>query len=342
MLHQTDLFHPHADPDDHWDLACIYALAHAGELDLRGILIDYAPTMRTGPQPGDADLFAVGQMNAITGLAVPVAVGTPQPLASRDDTLPAAPDATLGGANLVLAALRSAPAPVAINIVGSCRDVALAGKRDPALFAEKCAGIYLNAGTGSPHPERAAQYEYNVALNAAAYAAIFDLPCPIYWMPCFEEITPAASRQVMEFGTFYKFRQADILDYLSPQVQNFFLYMLDRSPDFNWLRYLHQPPAAELLAKYGALDRNMWCTGGFLYAVGKTVLADGRIVARAQPGGEPVFSFDPIQVACDAQGVTTWQIGEQSPARYIFHVRDVACYQAAMTQAMKTLLQGLP
>jgi hypothetical protein len=29
-LHQTDLFRPHADPDDHWDLACVYALAAHG------------------------------------------------------------------------------------------------------------------------------------------------------------------------------------------------------------------------------------------------------------------------------------------------------------------------
>ena len=26
VLHTTDLFRPHMDPDDHWDLACIYAL----------------------------------------------------------------------------------------------------------------------------------------------------------------------------------------------------------------------------------------------------------------------------------------------------------------------------
>jgi len=30
MLHVTDLFRPHIDPDDHWDLACVYALACRG------------------------------------------------------------------------------------------------------------------------------------------------------------------------------------------------------------------------------------------------------------------------------------------------------------------------
>lgn len=340
MLHQTDLFHPHADPDDHWDLACIYALAYGGEIELKGILIDFAPEMREGP--GDPDMFAVCQMNAITGLTVPAAVGTAKPMSARDDTQADAPEAALAGANLVLNTLRDARDPVIINIVGSCRDVALAGKRAPALFSEKCAGIYLNAGTGSPIRERAAHYEYNVSLNASAYAAIFDLPCPIYWMPCFEEMTAAEERRVMEFGTFYKFRQDAILPYLSPQVENYFLYMLDRSPDFHWLRYLHRPVTPELLAEYGALYRNMWCTGGFLHAVGKTVQADGNIVALGQAAANPVFSFDPIQVTCDDRGVTTWQMGEQAPPRFIFHVRDMDRYEPAMTQAMKTLLSSLP
>ena len=34
-LHVTDLFRPHNDPDDHWDLATQYALACQGRVDLR-------------------------------------------------------------------------------------------------------------------------------------------------------------------------------------------------------------------------------------------------------------------------------------------------------------------
>ena len=31
VIHVTDLHRPHVDPDDHWDLACVFALAYAGE-----------------------------------------------------------------------------------------------------------------------------------------------------------------------------------------------------------------------------------------------------------------------------------------------------------------------
>ena len=43
VIHQTDLFHHHADPDDHWDLACQYALAYLGKTELKGILLDFPP-----------------------------------------------------------------------------------------------------------------------------------------------------------------------------------------------------------------------------------------------------------------------------------------------------------
>ncbi|MCI0408006.1 MAG: hypothetical protein L0191_05475, partial [Acidobacteria bacterium] len=37
VIYTTDLFHPHDDPDDHFDLATIFAMP---ELDLKGIVLD--------------------------------------------------------------------------------------------------------------------------------------------------------------------------------------------------------------------------------------------------------------------------------------------------------------
>ncbi|WP_158500208.1 hypothetical protein [Sinorhizobium arboris] len=41
LVHQTDLFRPYSDPDDHWDLACVYALAASGQPELGGVLVDF-------------------------------------------------------------------------------------------------------------------------------------------------------------------------------------------------------------------------------------------------------------------------------------------------------------
>ena len=360
MLHVTDLFRPHNDPDDHWDLACVYALVRQGRVDLRAIMVDYPPD----PRDNDPDVLGVAQMNYLTGQAVPVVVGSPRPMRSRDDTQREATPWEDGGIRVLLRLLRESPRPVVINVLGSCRDVAVAGNRDPELFAKKCAALYLNAGTGTPDrgtpnakdrvwepATKAARLEYNVSLNPAAYAALFDLPCPIYWMPCFEERPDGeqGTPQVMEFGTFYRFLQSDILPHLSPPVKNFFAWMYKHGraekagppPGRDWLRYLLGPNDDALLAYQGALYRNMWCTGGFFHATGLIVTRDGRIIPRAGSGQDAVFTFEPIRVQCADDGVTQWTPDARSQDRFIFRVLDRARYAAAMTAAMKTLLQTL-
>ncbi len=337
VIHATDLFRPYCDPDDHWDLACVFALAYAKEIDLKGILIDFAPQQRESHNP---DVMAVAQMNYIAGLHVPVSVGSPRPMRSRNDSQPDADASEHVGINMVLDILRDSPQRVIIEITGSCRDIAIAGKKAPRLFADKCAGIYLNAGTGSPDEAKAAQLEYNVSLAPVSYAALFDLPCPIYWMPCFEEMN---SRQVvMEYGTHYVFRQSEILPHLSERVQNFFAYALGKKQDHQWLTYLIGPREAPLLESCGQQDRHMWCTGGFLHAAGRTVSTEGEIVARGSTGDSAVFSFDPIRLSCSDGGVTKWAHDKAATSRYIFHVRDLVRYQEAMTKAMRSLLGRLP
>jgi hypothetical protein len=337
LLHQTDLFHPHEDPDDHWDLACVFALAHAGALDLRGVLIDHPPAGHTGTP----DAMGLAQLNAIAGLAVPFAVGSAQAVRIRGEGPGGLAPSDRNGVQLVLRALESAREPMAITMVGSCRDVALAGAAAPELFRAKCRGVYLNAGSGTRQPELLGELEYNVRLNAAAFAGIFDLPCPVYWMPCFEFTPPRWS--VEEHGTWYRFTQAEILPHLSPRLQGYFAYMLSRSASTDWLGALRQPPDAAALATFGAMPRNMWCTAGFFHAAGQTVTMDGEIVPLAEAGTHAVCGFDPVDVTCGDDGVVRWRpAAAANPPRYIFHVRDRVRYAAAMTRAMRTLLATLP
>ncbi len=337
MIHVTDLFRPHNDPDDHYDLASVYALAYTGQIDLKGVLLDFAPNPVNGRNP---DVVSVAQMNYITALNVPVSVGSPHPMRSRDDSQPYATPSDHVGIDMVLDILRQSPEPVAINVIGSCRDIAVAGNKAPKLFSEKCAGVYLNAGTGSPDKTQAAKLEYNVSLAALSYAAIFDLPCPVYWMPCFEQMR--SGKSVMEYGTHYQFLQNEILPHLSPRMQNFFLYMLSRKTDANWLRYLLGSVDQDAIKTFGDLYRHMWCTGGFLHAARKTVTVNGQIVPLGTANDQAVFSFDPIKIQCSDQGVTEWKHDTQATDRYIFHVRNVTGYEQALTQSLKTLLKTLP
>lgn len=339
VIHVTDLHRPHIDPDDHWDLACIYALAYRGDIELLGVLIDYPPEQRKDRNP---DIAAVAQMNRITALAVPVAVGTPYPMKSRDDTQPYASAADHQGVTMVLDLLRKSERPVVINVIGDSRTIAVAGKKAPQLFAQKCAGVYLNAGTGAPKKTEGAKLEYNVTLDKPAYEAIFDLPCPVYWMPCFESLGASDRSGAPEFGTYYRFRQSDILPHLSEKVRGYFAYMFARKTDQHWLRCLEGKPNEALLAEVGTQDRHMWCTAGFFHAAGYGIAPDGTTPKLKTATDQTVFSFDPIQITGMGPRGNEWTADPGSTQRFIFHVRDTDRYRSAVTTAMKSLLMSLP
>ena len=92
-----------------------------------------------------------------------------------------------------------------------------------------------------------AQREYNVELDPASYAAIFAVPCPVYWLPCFERLGPGGtfSPLAARHGTFYQFRMGEVFSRLTPPMQRFFLSMLDQEPATNWLRSLRAPVDAK-------------------------------------------------------------------------------------------------
>src|SRR5512143_855984 len=142
LIHCTDLFRPHADPDDHFDLATVFALAAQGRFELLAVMVDHPPE----GMAADPDVQAVAQLTRMTGLPVPVLTGTPHRLEPDEAARPERAAET-GGVRALLKILRGSPRPVAISIVGSARDVALAGRLDPKLFASKCVGIYLNSGS---------------------------------------------------------------------------------------------------------------------------------------------------------------------------------------------------
>ena len=162
-IHQTDLFHPHADPDDHWDLACQFALAKEGDIDLKAILIDHPPEH---VDCGDPAVCSIGQLAAMTGVSIPFGVGvaTPYP----EDPVLSAKNA---GIRMLMKLLEDSPEPVTIHVVGSCRDVSLAGMLNPGLFKEKCKAIYLNAGSAFSDPDN---LEYKKIPLAQADEGVYD------------------------------------------------------------------------------------------------------------------------------------------------------------------------
>ena len=350
LIHTTDLFRPHADPDDHFDLATAFALAAQGRFELLAVMIDHPPANLNA----DPDVLAVAQMNRITGLSVPILTGSARRLDPAEASRPEN-RAEAAGAMSMLRLMQASRLPVLITIVGSARDVALASRLEPKLFAEKCAGVYLNSGSGTPDRSKAARLEYNVSQDPISYAALFDLSCPLFWMPCFE-VAPSGGGPFApgEFGTYYRFLQKDFLPQLSTHLQNYFAFMFKQGDSDkvaqteaealrpNWLRYLEGPREEALLERQGRNYRNVWSTAGFFHAAGYFISLDGRICGRSDTASAPVYSFDPVRVRCGKDGVTEWSPDPGSKNRFLFHVRDLGRYPAAMTAALLALLRTLP
>ena len=191
VIYSTDLFHPHDDPDDHYDLATLFAIA---EFDIKAIILDLGD--RQKQRPGRVPLE---QMMRLTGRRVPYAMGLPGKLKSPSDKGLDQPAEDQRGIELLLKTLGEAEAGVTIITAGSLRDLCAAFNREPGLLKAKVARVYVNIGATDT------TVEWNVNLDLNAYLGLMRSGLPIWWCPCLP-------MRVNEHSTFWKFRQSDILE----------------------------------------------------------------------------------------------------------------------------------
>ncbi len=273
VIYSTDLYHPHDDPDDHFDLATLFAMP---ELDVKGIIIDMAnihqqfPSQSAEKKPG---IVALRQMFRLSGREVPFTTGLDQPLRSPDDQGLTQDKNAQGAVELILTTLRQSQEKVSIFTVGSLRDVAAAYNREPDLLRAKVRAIYANVGTG---PE-GFQEEWNVGLDREAYRRILLSELPVQWYPCFGRDN---------YYTWFIVDQSKVLDNVAPQLKAYFDYALTQSQE-DPLTYLSR----SLPAPTG--PRNMWCTPSFIDLAGRKIYRTERgYEALAQPPQPGAASID--------------------------------------------------
>lgn len=251
VIYSTDLYHPHDDPDDHYDLACLYALP---ELDVKCVIIDMANIREkrshqgVGKKPGRV---ALRQLEHLTGRHFPCVAGLEHPLKSVDDPGLDQPESTQGAVNRILSVLKESDEKVAIFTVGSLVDVAAAYNREPDLLREKVRAIYINAGTG---PD-GYQEEWNVRLDQNAYRRILLSDLPIEWYPCFGRDG---------YFTHFVVDQPEVLGSAHAPLRAYFAYALERSTEepIPFLSGKYPPPQG---------PRNMWCTPSFVELAGRKI-----------------------------------------------------------------------
>jgi hypothetical protein len=342
VIYSSDLHHPHVDPDDHFDLATLFALP---ELEVRALVLDCGAHQLEAPGS-----IPVRQMLRITGRDAPTAIGLGKPLQSPEDRGTDQSAELQGAVELILKTLRAADRPITIFATGSLRDVAAAFNREEGLFRSRVGRIYANIGnpaSGRDFPDD----EYNVGLDRNAYLRIMNAGLPVYWCPCFD----GAVWQRGKHGTYWKFRQAEVLESAPMALQNFFIFALTKPQGVDPLAFLTAPQKPEDRTAVWNMPRYMWCTAPFFHAAGRKIYAKGDADwqaladAKANDGGKSeqpvdVFGFVPVRLKADKvqSGAVqvTFASDPKSPAT-VFEIHDER-YEPIMTACLKHLLAGIP
>jgi hypothetical protein len=312
LIYSTDLFHPHDDPDDHLDLATVFALP---EFDVRAVLLDQGERQSEG-----SGRVPLDQMSKLTGWRIISAVGLSGKLESPTDTGRSQPAAFQGAVELLLKTLRESREPVTIIQVGSARDIVAAFNRDPALFRARVKAIYANIGNAAPGGK-----EWNVTLDPQAYVGLLRSGLPLYLAPCFPKDSPHAS-----FWMLTSYGAA--LEGAPPSLQSFFLYALQK------IDPAHMDPIAALSmdsrswrGSIWSKAKEMWCTASLLHAAGREKDAPGA------------FRFVPVRIEVGDDGrIRRLDFSAPDSQTRILERSSVSAYETAMNASLRKLFEQFP
>ena len=313
VIYCTDLFHPHDDPDDHFDLAALYALPG---LDLKVIVLDQGAKQQQ--KPGSVP---VSQLNRLTGRQVPFALGLGQPLESPTDGALNQPAEYQAGVQIILKTLRESPGPVMIASVGSVRDMVAAFNREPALFRAKVGRLLVFIGEASDPTFK----EYNVALDLQAYVGLMRSGLPVWWVPCFD----GGVGQNRGHASFWKASHRDLLQNASPAVIQYFIYALEHEKA-DPLLFLSERVDAGCEERLLKGERNLWCTALF-----------GVLAWPPAQTGNDLFGFTPVELTVADDATIRYAAGPDARKVMRFEIRDPARYAAEMTRKTAGVLQQL-
>jgi hypothetical protein len=352
VIDVTDLYHPYQDPGDNFDLVHAYSLP---EIDLRAIVLDVTQAFRlpvandpllwhdpNGPrEPG---IVPVTQLNALFDRTVPFAVSPFSAMTSMEDDLRSAPKFQQAGIELLIATLKASEDQVDIVSFGSCRSIAAALNREPALLLDKVRRVHVSAGTASANYELGASQEHNtipggewnVALDLQAFRRLLASELNLGLYPC-ASIDGAFAYGV--HNTYWNLPDRHFLRDIDPRLRNYLLFALGRQVRPDFLRCLEEP-MSEGLAGDKLNDRHhVWETAIWLEVSQRKIIQRAgkwSIIAASEVESDDRIltnQLRPCRLKVREDGRIAFRLTDEKSNISIFMRSDPKEYEAAMREA---------
>lgn len=327
VIYSSDLWFPHGDPDDHFDLLSLLSLP---ELDVKAVIIDYtmqANVKRTKIEKGPNFAAVEKAIKLFKREPVPVRSGLIEPLLSTEDDGRTRPEEEQHAIELIIEQMNAVQDKSAVLITtGSVRDIYAAFNREPDLFKAKVKNIFISMGDSYGIT---ATTDTNVAKDIEAWKGLMVSGLPISWMPT----NPSKRRGgTSRYVSYWHFVQEELLTASPKSIQEFFL-----------------SEGIPLGLSQGRPVRSMWSTPAFIEAAGlECYEVDGEIRWLSKEEVSNVkgakliypYSFVPIRLQMKDNGEVIWEeteVGDETSIR-IFKMNDYFLYHDAMLMFLKNQL----
>jgi hypothetical protein len=346
IIDVTDLYHPHEDVGDNFDLITAYALP---DVDLKAVILDAHDSFRTAIShhpilkdsdkdgPRDPGFIPVLQLNYIFNRNVPFGVGPFNMMKSPDDKMLDAPGFQQSGVELILKTLRESREKICVLSFGSARPLAVAFNRAPELFRQKVERIYLSAGSSEP-----SYLEWNVALDPNAAVRLLRSGLPIDVFPCATGQGPFAYG---EHNSYWKLLDLAFIQRMDPKLRRYLNYAFGRvaRSDFLCAMDADSEPNVEAVRAYSQ-PHNVWETAIWMAAANRRLVKRSDGTSRIMPAGA-VLSTDTVL----PNELQPCNLDVHDDGRYAFHLisgasrvrmysrGDPAANEAALREALPAL-----
>ena len=340
VIDVTDLYHPHQDRGDNFDLIAAYALP---QIDLRAVVFDVTERFRrpfrnpegtgyddpTGPR--EAGFVPVEQLNHIFNKSVPCACAPFEPMRDPADAMEDAPAPQQAGIDLLLQAIMESESPVDIVSFGSARPVAVAYNRMPHLMRRKVRRVHVCAGA-APR----GYLEWNVFLDVHAFVRLLrsDLPIAIY--PCATNTSPF---EVGRHNCYWSIPDINFVRTMAPPLQRYVEYAFTRSNRHDFLTMLRESdPVADMTEHYDH-PHHIWETAVWMDAAELRLVRRGveaAIVAAHEMEENDVEvpqTLRPVRVEVDDDGQFDFTFTEGPSNTLLYDRGDAAAQQDALRLA---------